>query len=153
MTPSRRRGRPILDRIEARQKDIDSLKINGKLPVKAGLDPKPFFRNIEDVIDRIRNGWGLPDEYCRRSTGRDHLLEDHGWIHLHIGHDINDDVLLIVEQTETHVILIAITDHEIFEEIPPADSVLQYKKAIEARKQALAAATLRRLRRARRPRS
>jgi len=70
------------------------------------------------VIRCIKAGRPLDEKYYRQSRGKDHLLEDYGWLHLHIGHGVDDDVLLVVEQTETAIILIALTDHTIFKERP-----------------------------------
>ena len=44
-------------------------------------------------------------------------------IDLHVGHDVDDGVLLIVEQLEDRVILICLTDHTIFAEHPRARSI------------------------------
>jgi hypothetical protein len=55
---------------------------------------------------------------CRPTSieSRDYLLEELGWLHLHVGHGIDDRVLLIVEALDDRVFFIAVTDHSIFSE-------------------------------------
>jgi len=86
------------------------------------------------VIRCIKAGRPLDEKYYRQSLGRDHLLEEYGWLHLHIGHGVDNDVLLIVEQTETTIILIALTDHTIFNERPRGKSLTGLRSKIEAAK-------------------
>lgn len=86
------------------------------------------------MIRCIKSGQPLDEKYYRQSAGRDYLLEEYGWLHLHIGHDVDDDVLLIVEQTEAAVVLIALTDHTIFEERPRGKSLTGLRSKIEAAK-------------------
>ncbi len=90
--------------------------------------------NLLEVIRCIKAGQPLDEQYYRQSPGRDHLLEEYGWLHLHIGHGVDDDVLLIVEQTETTIILIALTDHAIFNERPRGKSLTGLRSKIEAAK-------------------
>lgn len=87
-----------------------------------------------EVIRYIKAGRPLDEKYYRQSLGRDYLLEEYGWLHLHIGYGVDDDVLLIVEQTETVVILIALTDHTIFKERPRGKSLTGLRSKLEAAK-------------------
>ncbi len=91
------------------------------------------------MIRCIKAGRPLDEKYYRQSRGKDHLLEDYSWLHLHIGHGVDDDVLLIVEQTETAIILIALTDHTIFKERPRGKSLTGLRSKIEAAKLTAAA--------------
>ena len=90
--------------------------------------------NLLEVIRCIKAGHLLDEKYYRQSPGRDYLLEEYGWLHLHIGHGVDDNVLLIVEQTETAVILIALTDHTIFKERPRARSLAGLRSKLETAK-------------------
>ncbi|WP_298956619.1 hypothetical protein [uncultured Methylobacterium sp.] len=121
------------DRIEARPKAVELVLLSdGTFAVKPGIDFERFKTNIAEIVDRIKAGTGLPDHYYRKTTGRDALLDDYGWMHLHVGHDIDDDVLLIVEQTQDAVILVALTDHTIFRERPRARSIRRLNSKVEA---------------------
>ncbi len=55
-------------------------------------------------------------------------------MHLHVGHDVDDDVLLVVEQTEDQVIFIALTNHEIFQEDPRGKSLSKLGSKVAAAK-------------------
>lgn len=98
-----------------------------------------FLPNLLEVIRCIKAGRPIDEKFYRQSDGKDHLLEDYGWLHLHIGYGVNDDVLLIVEQTETAIILIALTDHTIFKERPRGKSLTGLRSKIEAAKLTAAA--------------
>jgi hypothetical protein len=103
---------------------------DGSLPCKAGIDLSKFLDRILDLQALIEQGKPIPTRYYRQSQGRDYLLEEEGWLHLHIGYGIDDDVLLIVEQTPTEVIFIAVTDHSIFREHPRGRSLSGLKSKI-----------------------
>ncbi len=112
------------NRIEAVPKRVEIVTLaDGTFPVKPGIDPTPFADAIAFVRQCIVTGTRLPERFFRRSGGRDLLLEEEGWLHLHVGVDVDDDVLLIVEQTEDRVVFIALTDHSIFTERPRGRSL------------------------------
>src|SRR4051794_21098644 len=112
-------------RIESISKEVVFLALkDSSFPTKEGIELSKFRDNIADIREHIINSVPLPDHYYRQSSGRDYLLEERGWLHLHVGHDIDGDVLLIVEQTADKVIFIALTDHTIFRETPRAKSIL-----------------------------
>src|ERR1700744_4695777 len=94
----------------------------GQLVTQSGIDLNNFASNIAEVRECIEAGRELPHRFYRSSPGRDYLLEEYGWLHLHVGHGIDDSVLLIVESLEDRVIFIALTDHRIFNECPRAKS-------------------------------
>ncbi|MGJ3263128.1 MAG: hypothetical protein ACFE0R_07820 [Salinarimonas sp.] len=124
-----------LPRIEAVPKRVLLLELrDGTFPTRPGIDASLFRANMMDIIDRIEDGVPLPGHYYRRSVGRDFLLERFGWLHLHVGHDVDDGVLLVVEQLEDRVILICLTDHTIFAERPRARSILRLRSKVEAAK-------------------
>ncbi|MBV8849472.1 MAG: hypothetical protein JOZ16_07785 [Methylobacteriaceae bacterium] len=95
----------------------------GRLITQPGIDLNKFANNIAEIREHIEAGRELPPHFYRASPGRDYLLEDHGWLHLHVGHGIDDSVLLIIEPLEDRVIFIALTDHGIFHERPRAKSL------------------------------
>jgi hypothetical protein len=118
-------------RIEAVPKRVEIVTLaDGTFPVKPGIDPAPFADAIAFVRRCIVTGTGLPERFYGRSAGRDLLLDDEGWLHLHIGVGIDDDVLMIVEQTEDRVIFIALTDHTIFAERPRRRSLKALRSKI-----------------------
>jgi len=94
-----------LPRIEAVPKRVLLLELtDGTFPTRPGIDASLFRANMMDIID------------------------------LHVGHDVDDGVLLIVEQLEDRVILICLTDHTIFAEHPRARSILRLRSKVEAAK-------------------
>jgi len=113
-----------ITRIQHKPKVVEYVDVGGKLPVLNGIDTSLFEENIANIVRWIESGTGIPEEYYRESQGIDYLLMDHGWMHLHIGYGIDDNALLIVEQTEDKVIFIAITDHSIFDERPRGKSLI-----------------------------
>ena len=120
-----------LPRIEAIPKQVDVITLaDGRFATKPGIELERFLDNILDIRDHIVNGRPLPDHYYQRSTGRDFLLETRGWLHLHVGYDIDDNVLLIVEQTADRVIFIGLTDHDIFRERPAGRSLARLGRRI-----------------------
>ena len=122
-------------RIESISKEVVFLALkDSSFPTKEGIELSKFRDNIADIREHIINGVPLPDHYYRQSSGRDYLLEERGWLHLHVGHDIDRDVLLIVEQTADKVIFIALTDHTIFRETPRAKSILGLRSKTEKAK-------------------
>jgi hypothetical protein len=122
-------------RIEAIPKEVVFLELkDGNFPTKEGIELSKFLDNIAHIREHIINGIALPEHYYRQSSGRDHLLEERGWLHLHVGHGIDDNVLLIVEQTADKVVFIALTDHTIFRENPRAKSLLGLRSKAEKAK-------------------
>jgi hypothetical protein len=95
----------------------------GRLVTLSGIDLNRFASKIAEVRDHVEAGRELPHHFYRASPGRDYLLEDYGWLHLHVGHGIDDSVLLIVEALDDRVIFIALADHRIFNERPRAKSL------------------------------
>ena len=93
-----------------------------------------FLPNLLEVIRCIKAGRPVDEKYYRQSSGEDPLLKERGWLHLHIGHGVDDNVLLIVEQTETAVVLIALTHHTIFNERPRGKSLTGLRSKMEAAK-------------------
>lgn len=89
----------------------------GALPSN-GIDLEPYVDNIDLIRRCIESGTAIPERFYRKSRGRDHLLEDQGIYHLHIGVGIDDDVLLFVEDLGVAVVFIAVTDHGVFDERP-----------------------------------
>jgi hypothetical protein len=92
-------------------------------PLKPAFNSAKFTGNIQIVRECVISGRELPGQFYRQSPGRDYLFEEHGWMHLHVGHGIDDDVLLIVESLEHKVLFIALTDHRIFNERPRGKSL------------------------------
>ena len=94
-----------------------------------GISPPPninlalYADNIAKINDFITQGPSIPEEFYRSTTGKDYLLEEQGLIHLHIGRNINDDILLIVKETENGVIFVAVTDHSLFDERPRGKTI------------------------------
>ena len=120
-------------RIEAKPKIVEAIQLtDGSFPRKAGIDPTPFKANIADIRAHIIAGQELPAHYYRKSKGRDHLLAEKGWLHLHVGYDSDDNILLIVEQTDDKVIFIGLTDHDIFDEVPRGKSFARLGSKIAA---------------------
>ena len=97
---------------------------DGRFPCKPGIDIRRFLTNFIEIAECIRSGKPVPERYYRKSVGRDYLLEEKNWLHLHVGYGIDNSVLLIVEQTRDGVVFIALTDHDIFEERPRGKSLL-----------------------------
>ncbi|WP_273499128.1 hypothetical protein [Methylorubrum populi] len=113
-------------RIEAKPKEVEFITLsNGGLVEKPDIDLTLFLGNIIDIQQHTIASTPLPQHYCRKSTGPDFILERKGWLHLHVGHDIDDNVLLIVEQTVDKAIFIALTDHDIFKEVPIGRSLIR----------------------------
>jgi hypothetical protein len=111
-------------RIETKPKRVFIVLLaDGRFPVKHGIDISLFEKNIQIVRDCIVQGKALPNDFYRKGPGRDYLLEERGWLHLHVGYGIDDNVILIVEEHADRVIFIALTDHAIFEERPRARSL------------------------------
>lgn len=107
-----------------------SLK-DGSLPRDSHINYDLYEERILDLIESIQEGKGVGNEnYYRQSSGRDYLLSQEGWLHLHIGHGIDDNVLLIVEQTADQVIIIKLTDHKIFDERPRGKGMFGLKTKI-----------------------
>lgn len=109
---------------------------HGRLCAQAGIDPAKFEDNIQIVRDCVLAGRQLPTQFYRRSPGKDYLLEENGWMHLHVGHGIDDDVLLIVEAMDDRVLFIALTDHRIFKERPRGKSLRGLRSKIARAKAA-----------------
>lgn len=76
----------------------------------------------------------IPNTFYRSSAGGDRLLREKGWLHLHVGRDIDDNILLIVEQIKEGVIFICLADHEIFKENPLGNSLSGLNSKIEQEK-------------------
>ena len=74
---------------------------------------------IATIIEAIANGTDLPSKAYRRGhlTTTDSLLSREGIMHLHFS-DTDDNQLLFVEQYDTYVVLIAISDHTEFRTTP-----------------------------------
>jgi hypothetical protein len=98
--------------------------VNGKFPVvkNQGIDGDLYKGILYDLKILIEAGEQVPPNYYRKSPGTDYLLNERGWIHLHIDPN-NDNILLIVTQTKDAVIFIALTDHSIFDEEPPGKTI------------------------------
>jgi hypothetical protein len=90
--------------------------VKGRLVTRPGIDLDRFANRIAEVRECIEAGRELPAHFYRKFPGRDYLLEELGWLHLHVGHGIDDRVLLIVEALDDRVFFIAVTDHSIFSE-------------------------------------
>ncbi|GEP03071.1 hypothetical protein [Methylobacterium oxalidis] len=115
-----------LARIEPVPKRVEFITLaDGSFATRPGIDLERFLDNILDIRRHIVSGHPLPEHYYRRSRGRDHLPESRGWLHLRVGHGIDDDVLLIVEQTADCVLFIGLTNHDIFKERPRGRSLLR----------------------------
>ena len=107
-------------RIEAKPKTVKVVLLqNGKLPINPNtIDGQLFAQRLNLIYQLIRHGKALPEWMYRQTEGRDTMLESRGWLHLHIGYGIDNDILLIVEQTPDTVIFIGLTNHSIFKEKP-----------------------------------
>lgn len=107
-------------RIEAKPKDVKVVLLqNGKLPINpASIDGQRFVQRINLIYQLIRHGKPLPEYFYPQSGGYDSMLDQRGWLHLHIGYGIDNNILLLVEQTTDAVVFIALTDHSIFREKP-----------------------------------
>jgi len=66
--------------------------------------------DLDDLIDHITKGKGIPERYYRKSVGVDHLLKRHGIMHLHLQHAGSDAVVYLV-QFEDEVLLLGIGSH------------------------------------------
>ncbi len=82
--------------------------------------------SIATIMAAIADGTALPATAYRRDhmTTHDTLLTREGIMHLHFS-DTDDNKLLFVEQYDTYVVLIAISDHGEFKSKPKG---LQLKK-------------------------
>ncbi len=84
--------------------------------------------SIATIIAAIYGGTPLPAEAYRRDhlTTHDTLLSREGIMHLHFS-DTDDNKLLFLEQYDTYVVLIAISDHAEFKTKPKG---LRLKKRV-----------------------
>jgi hypothetical protein len=115
-----------VDRIIGPKKVIVLTNSQNKFPSFHNIDTNLFGNHILSLRNKVLNGT-VDDYYYRKSVGRDALLDEQGWLHLHIAPDIDNDVLLIAEQTDDTVIFIALVRHTVFRERPRGQSV---KKAM-----------------------
>ena len=73
---------------------------------------------MADIRECIESGNPLPSDCYRRGSQADLLLRDEGIMHLHVDPGVDDDVLLLVGQTDDAVVFLALVRHsDLFE--PP----------------------------------
>lgn len=90
----------------------------GLLPAFEGVDVERYRDAVAEIVECILTGLPIPERYYRKTTHEDALLRDRGWFHLHPGPEVDNDVLLIVEVRGGLAILIGLTRHTIFREVP-----------------------------------
>lgn len=117
-------------RIRVPKEVIHILLADGKIPRETGLDIFPFINNMEIIKNHITNGISIPEHFYRDTTGIDYLYKEQGWMHLHVGYGIDDDVLLLVQETDNKVIIIGFFTHKIFNERPRGKSAFGLKRKI-----------------------
>ena len=99
------------DRIQAIPKKVEELEKGGSLPVVTSVDYDTFIPALAEIRERITNGIPLDDTTYRKGDEVDVLLRDDGIMHLHVGREIDDDVLLLAGQTDEKVLFIALVRH------------------------------------------
>lgn len=110
------------DRISGSKRVILLTDERNNFPAFHNIDANIFGKRILELKNKII--LGQVDEYYYRTSGdRDALLDEQGWLHLHIAPDIDNDVLLIVEQTIDTVIFLGLVRHRIFQERPRGRSL------------------------------
>ena len=66
-------------RIARKPKEVFYIRNSeGEIFREPGLDVEPYIEWVSDWAEAIENGLGIPETFYRRSTNRDHLLEDYG---------------------------------------------------------------------------
>jgi len=89
----------------------------GYMYADKGIDQFIYMPTIHKIKECIEQGIPVPEEYYRKSSGDDFLLQSRELLHLHVGAEVgNDDVLLIVKQLENVVLFICLTTHEVFKD-------------------------------------
>ena len=119
-------------RITLSPKEVDFISDSkGRILTANNIDISPFQGNLDTIVSCITNGTAIPEQYYRQTIGRDTLLEELGWIHLHIGYGIDDNVLLFVSQSEHVVVFVILADHRIFSEEPVGKSIRGLKRRVD----------------------
>lgn len=99
------------ERIPPVPKEVQELQKDGEFPVVKGVDITLFAESIADIRERIENGTPLPPNRYRQGTQRDLLLEQEGYMHLHVDPGVDNDVLLLVGQTDDTVVFLGLVRH------------------------------------------
>lgn len=73
-----------------------------------------LFAELNALLDLIEGGRPVPERFYRTSGGRDHLLLDHGVMHLHLGHP-GSDALVFLIQYDAEVVLLGTGSHAAFD--------------------------------------
>ena len=99
------------ERIPPVPKEVQELRKGGAFPVVEGVDIALFAEAIADIRERIENGIPLPARCYRQGTQKDLLLKREGYLHLHVDPSVDNDVLLLVGQTDDTVVFLGLVRH------------------------------------------
>jgi hypothetical protein len=104
-----------LPHIERKPKEVEFLETYRDT---IGLSKRPeLLTALETIIDCIESGRALPLGSYRGSTVLDELLEDEGYMHLHLGDPTTRELIFLVQYPH-HVVILEITDHYHFKTRP-----------------------------------
>lgn len=103
--------------------------------VATGRNPKPgelgrdeIFAELADIILDIENGVGAQKWRYRRSGRQvpvDETLKRYGLMHLHLTRKHGGQLLWLL-QYDDHVLLLEVSDHSTFGDIPPGSRLVSY---------------------------
>jgi hypothetical protein len=99
------------DRIRSIPKEVQVLEKDGAFPVVETVDIAMFADALADIRERIQTGTPLPADCYRKGSQADLLLRDEGIMHLHVDPGLDNDVLLLVGQTDDMVVFLALVRH------------------------------------------